>query len=266
MRRLTRSLIDRDALAERGFTTVGLLGRRERRRLRRRWDALDVDPTENYYATSVHAPRPVARAVDQELKAALRPTLDRLLPDTSTFMAAFIAKGAGGGHVDLHPDWTYTDERAHRSLVFWCPLVDTNASNGAMQVLPATHRRLRGLRGSGEFPSPVADLPEQAVDRARVTVELEAGEAVVWDAALVHGSGPNQSARPRPAAAAARTSADAALVHIHREAGGPLEAYAIGEDYFTTEEFGTRPENGQEIEPWEGVVAPLTVADLTPTG
>ena len=262
---MTPGDLDHDALVERGFATVGLFDRRELRRLRRMWRKLGVDPTENYYASNVHATRQVARAVDQELKRFARAVLDTVVPGTTTFLAAFIAKGAGGGFVDLHPDWTYTDERTSRSLIFWCPLVDTDERNGTMYVLPDTHRRLQGIRGSGDFPDPVAGISDADLDTAQVTVPLEAGRAVVWDAALVHGSGPNPGADPRPAVAFARAPIGAELVHFHRQPEGPLEGYAIDESYYTTDEFGTAPSAGRLIEPWDGVVAPLSAEDLITT-
>lgn len=261
-----RHALDVDALAERGWTTVGLLGRRQRRRLLRDWRRLGVPVDENYYASSVHADRATARRIDQALKRDVDPLLDALAPGTTTFLAAYISKGAGGGDVDLHPDWTYTDERRDRSWVFWCPLVDTDGANGTMHLLEGTHGRLRGLRGSGDFPSPVAGLPGPTLEAATVSVPLEAGEAVVWDAATVHGSGPNPSAHDRPAVALARAPSGAGLVHFHREGEGPLEGWAIDESYYTTDEFGTRPSSGSPIEPWEDVVAPLAPDDLMTTG
>lgn len=260
------SPLDLEELEHRGYTTIGLVNRRQLRGLARTWRKLAVARDENYYASSVHAERSVARAVDQELKSSLDAHLDRLLPASDSFLAAFISKGAHGGHVDLHPDWTYCDERIGRAYVFWCPLVDTDAANGTMQVLPGTHRALTGLRGSGDFPSPIAELDDTTVAEHTVSVPLEAGEAIVWDAALVHGSGPNTTDDPRPAVAIARAPADADLYHFHIDDDGVLGGYQITERYFTTEEFGTAPQAGDPIEPWDGPVRPLSAEDLHRTG
>jgi ectoine hydroxylase-related dioxygenase (phytanoyl-CoA dioxygenase family) len=254
--------IDRDALAEVGYDTVRVLDEDALRSLRARHEALGVDPEVPYWASSVHPDRATAQAVDRDLKAQVGPALRRLLAGHSPFLAAFITKGSGGGDVGLHPDWTYTDERRDRTWLCWCPLVDTDVANGTMWVLPASHRAIHGLRGSGDFPSPVEGIEADLLARHARPVPLAAGEALVYDAALVHGSGPNRSDRARPVTAVALAPDDAPLVHFHREGDGPVEGFVIDAGYYTAQPFGTRPEGYEALAPWDEPVRPLDPADL----
>ena len=254
--------IDREALASVGYDTVQLLDGDTLRSLRARYDALGVDPATPYWASSVHTDRATARAVDHDLKQQVGPLLKRLLDDHEPFLAAFIAKGVGGGDVGLHPDWTYTDERRDRTVLFWCPLVDADVDNGTMWVLPASHRAIHGLRGSGDFPSPVEGIEEDLLAHHASPVPLAAGQALVYDAALVHGTGPNRTNRPRPVAAVALAPAAAPLVHFHVEGDGPVEGYTIDADYYTAQEFGTRPDGYDPLVPWDGPVRLLDPAEL----
>jgi ectoine hydroxylase-related dioxygenase (phytanoyl-CoA dioxygenase family) len=184
-----------------------------------------------------------------------------LLAGQRPFMAAFISKGRGGGNVGLHPDWTYVDERAHRARVFWCALQDTDESNGAMVVVPGSHRTMRGLRGSGEFPSAVSEVEDALWASEVVTVPLRAGEALVWDAALLHGSWPNTTAEPRAAAAIAVVPATAPLVHFQVEPGAELAGYAVDEHWFVGEEYASRPAGYPTVEPWDGPLRPYASVD-----
>jgi hypothetical protein len=248
--------LDRGALADQGWTTTTLLDHTEIDRLRDLWATLAVPDDEPYFTTNIHTDRRTARAIDQELKAVLRPALERDTPDLEPFLAAFIFKGAHGGSVSLHPDWTYTDERVHRTTLFWCPLVDTDEENGTLHVIPGSHRWVSGLRGSGAFPD-VADDVADLLAEQRVVVPLRAGEAIVYDAAVLHGSTPNTSDRPRPVAAVALAPRGAPLVHFHRAADGPTQGWAIDEAWYTVQPFGEPPSGYPEVEPWTDPVAPL---------
>lgn len=245
------------ALEGPGYTTIPLLDAGALTRVRALWDLLAVPADTAYYTTNVHASRAVARAVDLELKAIAGPRAEQALPGFTPFLAAFISKGAHSGSVELHPDWTYTDERRHRTYLFWCPLVDTDVDNGTLGVVPGSHRWMDGLRGSGDFPNAVEAVGDQLRERL-VPVPLRAGEAIVYDAALIHGSPPNHSDWPRTAMALAVAPVGAGLVHFHRRPGGPTDGYAIDDAWYTVQPFGEPPAGYPSVDPWTEPQAPLS--------
>src|SRR6185436_576497 len=93
--------------------------------------------------------------------------------------------------------WTYTDERRARPVFFWCPLVDAGPENGGLAVVPGSHRWLTGIRPSRSVEATEAVRDEIAA--LAVDLTLRAGQAVAFDPALLHGSGPNPTDEPRPA-------------------------------------------------------------------
>ena len=248
--------VDRDELARRGFSITRLADSPTIARLRAMWDDLGVADDDPYFTTNIHTDRATARAIDLELKAVLGPAAQEALPGYEPFLAAFIFKGSHGGAVSWHPDWTYTDERVHRTYLFWCPLIDTDASRGTLRVVPESHRWVRGLRGSGDFPD-AADGLDDLLEAHSVSVTLEAGEAIVYDAAILHGSPPNASEIPRPAAALALAPQGAGLVHFHRRPGGPVEGWAIDESWYTVQPFGEPPTGFPRLDPWDEALVPL---------
>jgi hypothetical protein len=247
-------VIDLDELDARGYTTVELLDRDGVAECRALVDALGVDPDDPYWVSSVHGSRTVSSETSQALIERLVGPIGRHLADHVPFMAAVISKGRGGGTVGLLPDWTYLDERQHRARVFWCSLTATDESNGAMVVVPGSHRTMRGLRGSGPFPSPVAHVEDELWRSQVVTVPLRAGEAVVWDAAVLHGSWPNPSPSARAAAVIGMVPSSAQLVHFHLDDDAGLAGVEVDGSYFVEQAYASRPTGFREIEPWDDVV------------
>lgn len=218
--------------------------------LRSRYDALAVDPDHGFFASSEHAEREVAREVDAEVKAALAPALARLLPGHQPFLGAFISKGPTGWNaVALHQDWTYTEEPEVRAVIVWCPLLDATPADGALHVVPGSHRWSTNLRGSGSVPPPLAEMSLLVREAHLRPLDLPAGTGVLYDAALLHGSPPNRGSEVRVAAAVALAPKGAQLVHLHAEPGGPVEGYLIDEAWYTTQAFGTRPKGYPRHDP-----------------
>ena len=256
-----------DLLGEAGFTTRRLVDATTCEALREAWDHLELDPDHDFYATSAHAARATARSVDQLVKATLGPPLARLLPGWEPFLGAFISKGPlGWNAVELHQDWTYTQEPTVRAVVVWCPLADADETSGGLHVVPGSHRWSARLGGSGEVPGRLSAVGAALADTgAAVPVPLRAGEAVLYDAALLHGSPPNAGDDARVAAAVALAPAGASLVHLHAEPGDEVEGHLIDERYYTLQPYAARPQGYPSFVPDPsslGVVDPDDVAGL----
>lgn len=83
------------------------------------------------------------------------------------------------------------------SVVVNVPLVDMDASNGAIELWPGSHRDLTARWGQP------LELPPEAVERRRAIAppfqpEVRAGSILLRDMRLWHAGMPNRSDRPRP--------------------------------------------------------------------
>ncbi len=244
-------------LPECGWALVEVLAPEQVAALRQVAERVLPAGIESYYSLNVHAPRELAQAADQELKALVSPALAAVVPGHDPFLAVVIAKGAGTeGVVGFHQDWTFTDERRDRAVLCWMPLVDTDERSGAMRVVSGSHRWTGGLRPSGPSlptdPFP-ADLQER-LGAIATTVPMRAGQALVYDPGLVHGSWPNEVDRVRPAVAVALAPSGAQLVHFHDAGDGHLQGFAIEGAHFTANEFGSMPVGVPEVEAWAPAV------------
>ena len=102
--------------------------------------------------------------------------------------------------VPWHQDAQYWPLTPKETVTVWLALWDTDADNGAMQVVAGSHRG-----GMVEHAAVEGDdfVLAQAIDESRfdpadvVTIDLAGGQMSLHDDRLIHGSGPSASGRRR---------------------------------------------------------------------
>ena len=107
-----------------------------------------------------------------------------------------------------HQDWWCWDHpisfrRAATQVAVLCYLTDTTVGNGALRVLSGSHRQSTPMHG--HLPEPhgdeanrlAADHPAMMDCADQVTVPVRAGDAVVLDYRLLHGTHANTTAARR---------------------------------------------------------------------
>jgi ectoine hydroxylase-related dioxygenase (phytanoyl-CoA dioxygenase family) len=97
--------------------------------------------------------------------------------------------------IPMHQDGGYGELEPATDVTIWLPLVDTDARNGALYVVPGSHALGRVEHASAA----VNPALREARGGEPVLVPLAAGEAIAFSGLLLHGSGPNRSDRERPA-------------------------------------------------------------------
>jgi ectoine hydroxylase len=138
---------------------------------------------------------------DDRLTAPVRDALgvDQLEPFTSKLN---LKRGAGGSEFPFHQDYPYWYVAAGTAaaeiataIVF---LDDAVAGNGALRVLPGSHRNGSARRDPTD-PTRFLTDPTGVDTASEVVVEVPAGSVVWFGAYLVHRSSPNTSGRDRRA-------------------------------------------------------------------
>jgi len=153
------------------------------------------------YNVGANSDRRDARQREQEfLNAVVFPLLAPHLIDRLPYTATYMIKEPRGSVVWAHQDWSYCDETRFDSVMCWIPFQDVDSTNGALGFIHGSHRYFDYVRG---FPVPVAETPI-VQHRLRLipyiqTVDLKAGEGVIFNNRTVHGSMPNYSELPRGA-------------------------------------------------------------------
>lgn len=237
-----------------GYVVIPLLGHSEIDALRRRFDALEVDPSCPFFASCNDLLPAAATAVDVELRGLASLVARTGLLGHVPFLGSFLSKGASpDSRVDMHQDLTYTDERSARAVILWAPLVDTSANNGALRVIPGSHLWSHGIRAASK--GSLATAPIQGTLEARsIVLSLRAGEAVLYDPALVHGSDPNTTQDIRPALGLALGPENATLVHFHLSSTGVVTGARVKPGFASEYSLFDPPLGLPSYEPWAPVV------------
>ena len=169
--------------------------------------------------------------------------LGGVLDDHRLFNTSLLVKWPGqDGAMGTHQDWTFVHEDRFRSVTVWCPLVDVEQRNGALELLPGSHRILTHIRCSPSLPETYQD-PLAGLGEADLAAwPLPAGTAIALDHAVAHRSPPNWSDAPRIAIAGAFAPSEAVLQHHYRDPSGRVWAFDIPDAaWFRTFDIGQRP-------------------------
>ena len=122
-------------------------------------------------------------------------------PDMMIWGGQFFSKDPhDGSTVPWHQDAYYWHMTPHDRIVsVWIALWDVDTGNGAMQVIPGSHRQIlphEGRKCPSDVLAHVASPGSFDASRA-VDLRLRAGEMSMHAPGLLHGSPPNRSERPR---------------------------------------------------------------------
>lgn len=233
------------ALRRDGYVVVDGLGSDQVTALRTLADELYPGRPDGFHSSLQSADHAYRSRVFAEVPphfAALASDLfDRLEP----FAASLTLKWPGeASELVAHQDWTMVDERQFRTVNIWCPLVDTGATNGALSVLPGSHRVLNHLRCSPA--NPVTFVTEETSVRfdEMDLVPVAAGQLVIFDHALLHGSAANLSGEPRPTVTVAYRPAEATLHHyyVSNVESYEVEDFEVEPSFFQEFTIGCRPQ------------------------
>jgi|CXWL01.1.fsa_nt_gi hypothetical protein len=185
-----------DRFEREGYVTVPLYGRPELKALSELYSRLHRDPQQEFFPSTYSGNPEYREVVDQEIRAVTEMATHGLLTSTQLRYASFIAKSPGPrGVVNVHQDMTLVDESAFSGINIWCPLEATTKDNGALRVIPGSHRWMETYRGS--TIRGIYDSLRPQIQAATQPLYLAAGEAVIFDQSIIHYSPQNFTERTR---------------------------------------------------------------------
>jgi hypothetical protein len=155
------------------------------------------------------------------------------------------------------------EEDGYSSITCWISLVDTNIDNGGMGVIRGSHKFMMNHRPS---PSPQCPVPLSehmfSIFPYLHTVDVKAGEVLMFDNRTFHASPPNTSDSIRLASGVGVTQKDAKLVHYYLKPDGTFKTmlrYNVDEDFFLKYENETLARMYDEGKLIEGYGEPVEV-------
>jgi non-heme Fe2+,alpha-ketoglutarate-dependent halogenase len=113
----------------------------------------------------------------------------------------FIKNGRDTHYVSWHQDSTYWGLEPADIVTAWVALSDSVAANGAMRVIPGTHKMAqvqhRDTFAAENLLSRGQEVAVEVDERQAVALELQPGEMSLHHVRLIHGSEPNPADRRR---------------------------------------------------------------------
>lgn len=204
-------------LQEQGFLVMPFLSEEALAELRELYGELHAArPSEGFYSSTFSPDLDFKKRISDVAGRLFSKTVADLFKDVKGLGASFLNKQPGEeGKMPIHQDWTVcAEEEGHFTCTIWVPLQDVGPENGAIKVLPGSHRYTNALRGP-TLPVVWREVME-VLEEKMETLEMKAGEAFIFDHALLHSSHLNTSQVERLAVTYGLTHVDTEIVYHWR--------------------------------------------------
>ncbi|MBK9353455.1 MAG: phytanoyl-CoA dioxygenase family protein [Bacteroidetes bacterium] len=155
-----------------------------------------------------------------------------------------------------HQDTPIVDELNLYAIYAWIPLCDVNEKNGTLSVLPKSH-----LWGNYQRSLNVPWIYEKYTNKLwklMKPLNINKGDLICFDSALIHASGPNMSNEVRVAYNTAILPKNFQQVHYYMDKDTPknkVEEYLIDETFYMNENIMQKPPSRfqlKSIQDWNG--------------
>lgn len=218
------------SLRESGYVTFPFLDNQHIQQLNAFFMNEHKDIPDYFYASTHSSDKNFRNRSSEFIRKIISPLLPDFLINYELLGGAFVVKPGGGkGVLAPHQDWNIVDEKFHRSYNLWIPLVDVNEKNGAVYILKASHSKMKSFRGPG-IPSPFREIESYVWDSMTPLI-MKAGEALLYDHALIHGSPANKTDTMRLGIVCGIVNKDVPMILYSKNQDNIVE-YACNQDFY----------------------------------
>lgn len=182
----------------------------------------------------------------QSIQNNLLPSIQKIINDQTSLMAGthLVKPPGNNSYFSAHQDNNMIDERYNRSYSFWIPLQDITHENGAFYVMEKSHlfgNIFRSLSIPWVFKNVV-----DSIKLYSVPLYPRKGQAIIFDASLIHFTGGNLSNFARIAINVLVIPKKAELIKcIYKKFRlfNDIDIYKIDMNYYLNEECEKKPSN-----------------------
>ncbi|MBL4585551.1 MAG: phytanoyl-CoA dioxygenase family protein [Flavobacteriales bacterium] len=204
------------------------------------------------------------REVIQLIDKVFKPHYEKILDNYRPIIANYIRKKEQTGEVPMHQNWAFADERKCGTVSIWVPLVDSHRGNGALEVVPASHKRFGELRGP-MIPWELEKIKQKIIDNDLVTCDIKAGEAIILDDSIVHYSHPNTTKDLRIAIQLILIPNEMPSIHYHMNqqvSTQTVNVLEVEQDFYMGFNPWKQPTGAKKISERKFVARDLTYAEF----
>jgi len=204
------------------------------------------------------------QAITAEIKRFFVPRLATLFPEYRVMLGNLVRKQPHLLHsiMPLHQDPSLVDELSQQSFGIWCPLIDVNEQNGCLQVVKKSHllnSKPRPFFTFNGFPYN-EDILSLIEHYYLTSIPMKAGQALIYDKRLFHGSPPNLTDRERIAAICSLVPEQILTNFCYRETStsSQVELFEVEDEFYDRYIVGQKPEGVKSLGIFDYEVDPLT--------
>ncbi len=253
-------------LEEKGYAVVDFLTETEIQSLLR-FDKNHSLPNELIFPTmsfSINTSDVLYRQlVTQEIKKVFTPKLAALFSEYRIVLGNLVRKKPDGlsSIMPLHQDPSLVDEASLKAFGVWCPFIDVNEQNGCLQVVKKSHllnSKLRPLIVFNGFPYS-QDILSLMEDRYLTSVPMKAGQALIYDKRLFHGSPSNSTTVERVATICSLVPEEIWTHLCYKDSTfSKLKLFEVDDEFYDRYIVGKKPEGVKSLGVFDYEVDPLT--------
>ncbi len=242
-----------DEFEKNGFVILPFYNEKEIKELEALYYRLHPINEKGFFPSTFSGDKNYRTVADAEIRRMCEPGIEKYCENIKVVCGSFIVKSPGPeSGMCVHQDMSLVDESRFTGINIWVPLVDLTIENGALFVLPGSHRVFPTYRGSS-IPEFFQNVSEQMIDYLQ-PVLLKAGEAVFFDQSIIHFSPPNYSDKIRIVTNTYFThkNTEYRTYYFDKTQPGYVEAFAQDDSFMTNfQQFGEnihdRPKVGTSL-------------------
>ena len=182
-----------------------------------------------HFSTDVNHKKIVHDAIAKIVSATTVPYLNNFIPLFGNFM---VKNSDTKNCMPMHADWTYVDEKNFCSVSVWVPLIDVDEKNGCFGVVAGSHKITNIIRGPQIKQTSSLERDKVWEKRYGKLIPMKAGDAIIYNHALLHYSLANTSNIARPAINLSMAPAVPWLHYCRPETD--IEVYRVADTSFYT--------------------------------
>ncbi len=227
-------------------------------------DRLGRPVGESWFPTIMLPDDDVRRFVASSLRPIVAPALRSVLDERVLEVLELhfsVKPPTPASELGPHQDFSVVDERRTTSLYLWIALEDMDDRNGALHVVPGSHRFANRIR-SQHVPATFDEVLDE-VHESSVRIDCPAGELVLMVSGVIHHSPPNRTGRVRLAAHGIVVPVGAPMVFYFADDDTPadmVECYELDLDTYVEQVRSGRPSDGRPPDELVERPGPMTPA------
>jgi ectoine hydroxylase-related dioxygenase (phytanoyl-CoA dioxygenase family) len=235
---------------DKGYVVVDFLTPREVKELFEAYKMLNGQPVQMSFSTSnmsmdVNYRRKVSETITQTFNRAVEQYFDKC----KMFFGIFTAKQPAQEKsiCSMHQDPAYVDESKFNGMTLWVPLIDTDETNGALEVIDRSH--LLNTWPRSTLPRfPYNKLVPLLLDKYFKRLDIKAGQAYLGSSRVFHWSPANMGNTERIAALAWLAEEESTMRCYYQDFQNPgttMELFELQPEHYIANPLFSRPDENK---------------------